>query len=94
MSDLEGFVHSHLHLSHVQHIGESNDFDEPIAVTIIFPVAAVPLLLPEIGDPSTPLIDIHDNKVLVLLDVDFLTIDFQGEDVAEMEVLIFIFEDI
>ncbi len=76
MSDLEGFVHSHLHLSHVQHIGKSNDFDEPIAVTIIFPVAAVPLLLPEIGDPSAPLIDIHDNKVLILLDVDFLTIDF------------------
>lgn len=58
LSDLEGLVHAHLDLSHVQDVSEPYDFDQPIAIAIVFKVTS---LLPQVSDSSSPMVNIHDN---------------------------------
>lgn len=78
---LERLFHANLHLSHMQYVSQSNDLNN--SITIGLTDKLILACLPKFVHSSTPVINIKQDKVLILLYVDLFAVDGHFEVLGE-----------
>ena len=79
LSNLKRFIHTYLHLPHMHNISKSNNLQQPITITI-FNKLTITSMFPQLSNTTTPIINVKNDQVLILVDVDYFSIDLHREN--------------
>lgn len=87
LAHLEGHLHTHLNLTHMQHISQANHLNHPITKRL--PVEGLfRISLPEISNSSSPILNIQKDKILIFLNIDLSVIDSHREMFSKQRLIL------